>query len=98
MILSTVLLASKKIKKDCIDLLRNNIDRSTLKLKPQVVALKEKYPQGAEKSLIYATCKKTVAVGKLPFSAGVIVHNVATIVAIAEAVQLKNLSLKELLL
>jgi Na+-translocating ferredoxin:NAD+ oxidoreductase subunit C len=77
-------------KKDCIDLLRNNIDQSTLKLKPQVVALKEKYPQGAEKSLIYAICKKTVAVGKLPFSVGVIVHNVATIVAIAEAVQLKK--------
>lgn len=52
----------------------------------KVIALKEKYPQGAEKNLIQAITKKTVPIGKLPFHVGIIVQNVATILAIYEAI------------
>ncbi|MEG1254552.1 electron transport complex subunit RsxC [Clostridium sp.] len=52
----------------------------------EVAALKTKYPQGAEKQLIYAVTKREVPTGKLPADAGCIVQNVATIVAIREAV------------
>ena len=54
----------------------------------RVQALKEKYPQGSEKHLIYACTKREVPVGKLPLDVGVIVNNVGTAVAIADAVEL----------
>ena len=43
-----------------------------------VVRLKTIYPQGAEKSIIYATAGITVEKGKLPADCGVIVANVST--------------------
>jgi len=43
-----------------------------------VVALKVKYPQGAEKQLIRAVLGREVPSGKLPLDVGVIVNNVAT--------------------
>ena len=60
------------------------------KSKVEIVALKEKYPQGAEKQLIYAITGRKVPVGKLPFNVGVVVHNVGTIHAIAGAINLKK--------
>lgn len=53
----------------------------------KVVMLRTNYPQGAEKQLIEATCGRKVPPGKLPFSVGVVVQNVATTVAIYEALQ-----------
>ncbi len=53
-----------------------------------VVPLRTRYPQGAEKQLIDALLKRRVGSGKLPFSAGVVVQNVATAVAAYEAVAL----------
>ena len=53
----------------------------------RVQALKEKYPQGSEKHLIYACTQREVPVGGLPLDAGVIVHNVGTAAAIADAVE-----------
>lgn len=53
----------------------------------EVVVLPTRYPQGAEKQLIYALLKKEVPHGKLPAEAGALVHNVATAAAIAEAVE-----------
>lgn len=50
-----------------------------------IVELKTKYPQGAEKQLIKAVTKRNVPAGKLPADVGVIVINVATTVAIANA-------------
>lgn len=44
-----------------------------------VVQLKQIYPQGAEKSIIYATTGITVAAGKLPADCGVIVMNVSSV-------------------
>jgi electron transport complex protein RnfC len=48
--------------------------------------LKSFYPQGGEKQLIKNILKRQVPSGKLPFDIGVVVHNVATIYAIYEAV------------
>lgn len=53
----------------------------------EVAALKTKYPQGAERSLIYATTGRSINSSMLPADAGCIVDNVATIVAIKEAVK-----------
>jgi H+/Na+-translocating ferredoxin:NAD+ oxidoreductase subunit C len=52
-----------------------------------VVVLKEKYPQGSEKQLIYACTGKQVPAGALPLAVGVIVNNVGTAAAIADAVE-----------
>jgi electron transport complex protein RnfC len=48
--------------------------------------LKSIYPQGGEKQLIKNILGKEVPSGKLPFDIGVVVHNVATVFAIYEAV------------
>ncbi len=53
----------------------------------QVVKLKTKYPQGAEKQLIKALTNRNVPNGKLPIEVGCIVNNIATAFAIYEAVQ-----------
>lgn len=52
----------------------------------EVVLLKTKYPQGAEKQLIYAITGRKVPVGGLPMDVGVVVQNVQTVIAIKEAV------------
>lgn len=44
-----------------------------------VIKLRARYPQGAEKILIYETVGRTVPMGGLPSDVGVIVMNVATI-------------------
>lgn len=51
-------------------------------------ALRTKYPQGAEKQLIYSILKREVPSGGLPMDAGTVVQNVGTIFAIWEAVVL----------
>ncbi len=52
----------------------------------EVVALKTKYPQGAEKQLINAITGRTIDPGELPFDKGCLVQNIGTAVAIYEAV------------
>ncbi|MFD3157144.1 electron transport complex subunit RsxC [Haloimpatiens sp. FM7330] len=52
----------------------------------EVKALKTKYPQGAEKQLIYSITKREVPSGKLPADVGCIVQNVGTMHAIYKAV------------
>ena len=51
----------------------------------RVIPLKAKYPQGAEKQLIYACTKRQVPSGKLPMEVGVVVSNVGTAAAVGEA-------------
>jgi electron transport complex protein RnfC len=51
-----------------------------------VVPLQVKYPQGAEKMLIKAVINRTVPTGRLPLVVGVVVNNVGTAIAVAEAV------------
>ncbi len=48
----------------------------------EVAGLHTKYPQGAEKQLIYACTKREVPSGGLPMDAGVVVCNVATAAAV----------------
>ncbi len=54
--------------------------------KIEVKLLKTKYPQGAEKQLIYALTGRKVPTGGLPLDVGVVVQNVQTVIAIKEAV------------
>lgn len=50
----------------------------------EVVKLKSKYPQGAEKVLIYETTGRVVPEGKLPGDIGAIVVNVTTVAMLAK--------------
>jgi electron transport complex protein RnfC len=53
----------------------------------EIIPLKTKYPQGAEKQLIYALTKREVPSGKLPIEVGCVVNNISTAIAIYYAVQ-----------
>ncbi len=53
----------------------------------EVVGLYTKYPQGAEKQLIYACTKREVPSGGLPMAAGAVVNNVATAAAVGRAIK-----------
>ncbi|MEG2353092.1 MAG: electron transport complex subunit RsxC [Clostridium sp.] len=70
-------------KPEAIKLLKNVV--STIS-NVEIASLKTKYPQGAEKQLIYAVTKREVPTGKLPADAGCIVQNIGTIFAIKKAV------------
>ncbi len=75
-------------KPDAIDKMKNLVKSET---NIGVVALKLKYPQGAEKQLIYACTKRRVPnKGGLPLEIGVIVQNVGTALAAYEAVRYKK--------
>lgn len=52
-----------------------------------VQVLRKRYPQGGEKQLIDAVMHRQVASGALPISVGAVVQNVATALAVYEAVQ-----------
>lgn len=53
----------------------------------EIIGLQVKYPQGAEKQLIYACTGREVPSGGLPMDAGAVVNNVATAVQIARTIQ-----------
>ena len=53
----------------------------------EVLSMKKRYPQGGEKQLIDAVMKRQVKSGGLPISVGAVVQNVATSLAVYEAVQ-----------
>lgn len=69
-------------KKKAFDLFQENVKSKAA----EVALLKTKYPQGAEKNLIYALLSREVPRGGLPFDVGVVVQNVATTKAIWDAV------------
>lgn len=77
------ILAVEDNKPDCIEILKN-----LTKDEPDIVvkALQTKYPQGAERQLIYATTGRAIHSGMLPADAGCIVDNVDTVVAVYHAV------------
>jgi electron transport complex protein RnfC len=52
-----------------------------------VISVKTKYPQGAEKQLIYACTGRETPSGGLPMDVGCIVHNVDTVIAVQRAVR-----------
>jgi electron transport complex protein RnfC len=53
----------------------------------EVVSLEIKYPQGAEKQLIYACTGKEVPSGGLPMDAGAVVNNVGTAAQVAKTIK-----------
>ncbi|MCF7919558.1 MAG: electron transport complex subunit RsxC [Candidatus Cloacimonetes bacterium] len=72
-------------KPDCIKKMRQALAKEK---NIRVDALKLKYPQGAEKQLIYACTKRKVPnKGGLPMAVGVVVQNVGTAVAVYEAIR-----------
>lgn len=77
-----VVIGIEKNKPDAI----SHLGRECTGTKVEIVPLKIKYPQGAEKQLIYAVTGKEVPSGGLPMDIGVAVHNVSTAAAIADAV------------
>ena len=56
----------------------------------KVLSLHVKYPQGAEKQLIYTATHRSVPAGKLPMEVGCIVQNVGTAKAIYDAAAYKK--------
>ena len=77
------ILAVEDNKEDCIALLKEKtIDEKRI----IVTRLKTKYPQGAERQLIYATTKRKINSTMLPADVGCVVNNVDSIVAIYNAV------------
>ncbi len=77
------ILAVEDNKPDCIELLKK-LTKDEPKI--SVKALKTKYPQGAERQLIYAATGRKINSSMLPADAGCIVDNVDTVVAIYHAV------------
>lgn len=63
-----------------------NLEKLTQNSPIEVSLLKTKYPQGAEKNLIYALLRREVPRGGLPFDVGIVVQNVGTTKAIWDAV------------
>jgi len=78
-------IAIEKNKPDAIKLIKEKIKKEKgFELKKLVV----QYPQGAEKQLIKTVLGREVPLGGLPMDVGVVVNNVATALAIYEAVVL----------
>lgn len=70
-------------KPDCIEKLK---ELTKDEPRMEVMALKTKYPQGAERQLIYATTGRAINSKMLPADAGCVVDNVETIINIYNAV------------
>ena len=71
-------------KPDCIEVMTKAAKQYS---NIEVVGLETKYPQGAEKQLIYACTKKEVPSGGLPMETGVVVTNVGTSAQVAIAIK-----------
>ncbi len=78
------ILAVEDNKPDCVKIL-TDLTRNEPKI--SVVALKTKYPQGAERQIIYAATGREINSSMLPADAGCVVNNVDTIVAVYHAVK-----------
>ena len=77
------ILAVEDNKPDCIQKLKA-LTANEPRIK--VMGLKTKYPQGAERTLIYATTGRKINSSMLPADAGCVVNNVDTIAAVYMAV------------
>ena len=81
-----IILGIENNKPDAIEALTAEVSKEGLS-GVEIVSLKTKYPQGGEKMLIKAILGREVPSGGLPMDVGVVVHNVGTAVAIAEALE-----------
>ena len=76
-------IAIESNKPDAIKILR---EKSSSYKKIKVIVMRVKYPQGAEKQLIYAITKRAVPTGGLPMDVGCLVQNVGTAYSVHQAV------------
>ncbi|MDR2650288.1 MAG: electron transport complex subunit RsxC [Clostridiales bacterium] len=74
-------------KQDAIDKIEKAVRE---KKRISVAGLRPKYPQGAEKQLIYALTGREVPSGGLPADIGCLVDNVDTVIAVERAVHRKR--------
>jgi Na+-translocating ferredoxin:NAD+ oxidoreductase subunit C len=79
---SKVILGVEANKMDAVDALRSRLSDSS---DVTVEVLEVKYPEGAEKMLIFALTGRKVPPGKLPSEVGCLVQNVGTAIALYEA-------------
>ena len=77
--IKNVIIGVEKNKKNCIEALGTVLDPSV-----KIEVLPDKYPQGAEKILIFNTTERVVPEGKLPSDVGVLVMNVTTVAFLAK--------------
>jgi electron transport complex protein RnfC len=83
---STVFIGIEDNKPKAIEAMTAALDKLSLGDSIRVVCLQTKYPQGGERQLINAVLSQTVPTGGIPPLIGVVVINVATAAALAEAV------------
>ena len=76
-------IAIEKNKPEAIRLLSERVANEP---RISVAALKTKYPEGDERMLIHAVTGRDIHAGQLPAEVGCLVNNIATVVAIDEAV------------
>lgn len=74
-----ILIGIEKNKPEAIERFSEHFD---------VVPLKKRYPMGSEKHIVFTCTGRKIPVGKLPAHVGVDVQNVATALAVCEAVEL----------
>ncbi len=73
-------------KKEAIAALKKSLAAAGIAESISIQRLRTKYPQGAEKQMIYSLLRRRVHSGGLPMDAGVIVQNVGTLFALRKAV------------
>ena len=87
----TVQIGVESDKPDAIEALRAaaaRVDRGGLGL--DIVPCLARYPQGAEKQLVFAVSGRTVPPRQLPSAVGVLVQNVATALAVLDAIRYRK--------
>jgi electron transport complex protein RnfC len=87
---SRTIIAIEDNKPEAIEVMNEALQHSGDSGRIKVVSVKTKYPQGGERQLIQAVLNKNVPTGGIPPMIGVVVLNVATAAAIAEAVVYKQ--------
>ena len=78
------IIAIESNKPKAIELLRK-LAKATPEI--EVISLPSRYPQGAEKVIIYSTTGKIIEEGQIPSEQGIIVINVSTIAFIYQYMQ-----------
>lgn len=79
-----IVIAVEDNKPDAIEVLKNIAAKNTQPdFKVDVMALKSKYPQGAEKMMIQSATGRRVPIGKLPVDVGCVVMNVGSVAFIS---------------
>lgn len=84
-----IIIAVEDNKREAIEKLKSEIRNSKSEANPkfEIRNLKTKYPQGGEKQLIKSLLNREVPSGGLPLDIGVVVNNVGTAAAVAEAIK-----------